>query len=55
MGGMRKNKWMVRMSIEENKNKSKLISRTQTENFRCGKIWYLNEDYPYSDKRHGGN
>ena len=58
MGGMRKNKWMVRMSIEENKNKRKLISRTQTENFirlRCGKMWYLNEDYPYSYKRHGKN
>ena len=58
MGGMRKNKWMVRMSIEENKNKRKLISRTQTENFlrlRYGKMWHLNEDYPYSYKRHGEN
>ena len=35
-----------------------LISRTQTENFirlRCGKMWHLNEDYPYSYKRHGEN
>lgn len=35
-----------------------LISRTQTENFlrlRYGKMWYLNEDYPYSYKRHGKN
>lgn len=35
-----------------------VISRTQTENslrVRCGKMWHLNEDYPYSDKRHGGN
>lgn len=33
-----------------------LISRTQTENFlrlRYGKMWHLNEDYPYSYKRHG--
>ena len=37
---------------------SKLISRTQTENYirlRCGKMWHLNEDYPYSYKRHGEN
>ena len=35
---------MMRMSIEENKNKRKLISRTQTENFirlRYDKMWYL--------------
>lgn len=58
MGGMRKNKWMVRMSIEENKNKRKLISRTQTENFlrlRYGKTKPQYEDYPYSYKRHGKN
>ena len=35
-----------------------VISRTQTENFlrlRYGKMWHLNEDYPYSYKRHGEN
>lgn len=33
-----------------------MISRTQTENYirlRYGKMWHLNEDYPYSYKRHG--
>ena len=56
MGGMRKYKWMVRMSIEENKNKRKLISRTQTENsvtLRPGKTKPQYEDYPYSYKTHG--
>lgn len=35
-----------------------MISRTQTENLirlRCGKMWYLNEDYPYSYKTHDEN
>lgn len=41
----------------DNENIPQVISRTQTENslrVRCGKMWHLNEDYPYSDKRHGG-
>ena len=35
----------------------KMISRTQTENFirlRCGKMWHLNEHYPYYYKTYDG-